>query len=84
MENAIGGESIYTAKKAVSESREAVRQEDDRVDEQVKKSRDSGSEVGGKGKEIGCLMCALGVNMGDEKAESREKGLKVGQKGQFK
>lgn len=45
MENAIGGESIYTAKKAVSVSREAVSQGGGRVDEQVRKSRDSGSEV---------------------------------------
>jgi hypothetical protein len=40
-----------------------------------------------RAKEIGCLMCALGVNMGeggDEKAESRKKGIKIGQKGQFK
>jgi hypothetical protein len=44
-------------------------------------------EVWGKGRGIGCLMCALGVNMGEgeeEKAESRKKGIKIGQKGQLK
>jgi hypothetical protein len=42
------------------------------VDEQVRKSRDLEYEVWARGKETGCLIFALGVNMGAKKRQNQE------------